>query len=140
MLFQVEQHSVGDQRLGLVATSRKLEEAAGFSLLLGTGFVGLLFIHSMLADLIPRDAERCGRNRSATLFALLNLMQKFGVAAAIGVSYVLLDVIGFDPQNGQAAARELHLLFACLPAFSWGLMILLLVALRRYMPRTAASL
>src|SRR3546814_9066590 len=59
----------------LVATlaqqPRGLGQAVGFSLMLGTGFVGLLFIYSMLADLIPRDSERCGRNRSAFLFALL---------------------------------------------------------------------
>ncbi len=81
-----------------------LGQAVGFSLMLGTGFVGLFFTYSMLADLIPRDAARCGRGRSAFLFALLNLMQKFGVAAAIAVSYLLLDLVGFDPKNGQAAA------------------------------------
>src|SRR3546814_5959039 len=43
----------------LVATlaqqPRGLGQAVGFSLMLGPGFVGLLFIYSMLADLIPRD-------------------------------------------------------------------------------------
>ena len=94
-------------------------QAAVFSLMLGTGFVGLLFTYSMLADLIPHDAERCGRNRSAFLFAMLNLMAKFGVAAAIAVSYALLDIVGFDPKNGAAAARELHLLFVLQPTASW---------------------
>lgn len=113
-------------------------QAVGFSLTLGTGFVGLLFTYSMLADLIPRDAERCGRGRSAFLFALLNLMQKFGVAAAIAVSYAALDLIGFDPQNGQAAARELHLLFALLPTASWIVMVGLLLLMQREIGRTAA--
>ncbi len=123
----------------LVATlfqqPRGIEQAAGFSLVLGTGFVGLLFTYSMLADLIPRDAQRCGRSRSAFLFALLNLMQKFGVAVAIGVSYVALDLVGFDPQNGRAAARELHLLFALLPTLSWLVMVGLLVLMRRALAR-----
>ena len=114
-------------------------QAAFFSLMLGTGFVGLLFTYSMLADLIPRDAERCGRNRSAFLFALLNLMAKFGVAAAIAVSYALLDIVGFDPKNGAAAARELHLLFVLQPTASWMLMIGLLALMHRHMPRTPAS-
>ncbi|KTE15024.1 MFS transporter [Sphingopyxis sp. H115] len=126
----------------LVATlaqePRGLGQAAGFSLALGTGFVGLLFTYSMLADLIPRDAERCGRGRSAFLFALLNLMQKFGVAAAIAVSYAALDLVGFDPQNGKAAARELHLLFALLPTSSWIVMTGLLLLMQREIGRTAA--
>jgi len=112
-----------------------LAQAVGFSLMLGTGFVGLLFTYSMLADLIPRDAARCGRNRSAFLFALLNLMQKFGVAAAIAVSYLLLDLIGFDPQNGKAAARELHLLFALQPTLSWIVMAGLLLWMQRALSR-----
>ncbi|WP_411339061.1 MFS transporter [Sphingopyxis sp. J-6] len=112
-----------------------LGQAVGFSLALGTGFVGLLFTYSMLADLIPHDAERCGRNRSAFLFALLNLMQKFGVAAAIAVSYAMLDIVGFDPQNGQAAARELHLLFALQPTASWIVMAGLLVLMQRGLAR-----
>lgn len=109
--------------------------AVGFSLALGTGFVGLLFTYSMLADLIPRDTERCGRNRSAFLFALLNLMQKFGVAAAIAVSYAMLDIVGFDPQDGEAAARELHLLFALQPTASWIVMAGLLVLMQRALAR-----
>lgn len=114
-----------------------LGQAVGFSLLLGTGFVGLLFTYSMLADLIPRDAERCGRNRSAFLFALLNLMQKFGVAAAIAVSYAMLDIVGFDPKNGAAAARELHLLFALQPTASWIVMAGLLVLMHREVARAS---
>lgn len=117
-----------------------LGQAVGFSLMLGTGFVGLLFTYSMLADLIPRDAGRCGRNRSAFLFALLNLMQKFGVAAAIAVSYVLLDLVGFDPKNGEAAARELHLLFALQPTVSWIGMAVLLLFMQRELARAPARL
>src|SRR3546814_9134473 len=75
----------------LVATlaqqPRGLGQAVGFSLMLGTGFVGLLFIYSMLADLIPRDSKRCGRNRSAFLFALLNLMAKFGSSEELRVGH-----------------------------------------------------
>ncbi|MBA4750910.1 MAG: MFS transporter [Sphingopyxis sp.] len=123
----------------LVATlahqPRGLAQAVGFSLMLGTGFVGLLFTYSMLADLIPQDAARCGRNRSAFLFALLNLMQKFGVAAAIAVSYLLLDLVGFDPQNGKAAARELHLLFVLQPTVSWIVMAGLLLGMQRTLSR-----
>lgn len=128
----------------LVATlaqePRGLGQAVGFSLMLGTGFVGLLFTYSMLADLIPRDSERCGRNRSAFLFALLNLMAKFGVAAAIAVSYAALDLVGFDPRNGQAAARELHLIFALQPTAAWMVMIGLLIWMHRELGRIPVRL
>ena len=87
-----------------------------------------------------RDSERCGRNRSAFLFALLNLMAKFGVAAAIAVSYAALDVVGFDPQNGRAAAREQHLIFALQPTAAWMVMIGLLVWMHRELGRIPARL
>jgi Na+/melibiose symporter-like transporter len=124
----------------LAQQPRGFGQAAIFSLVLGTGFVGLLFTYSMLADLIPHDAERCGRGRSAFLFALLNLMAKFGVAAAIGVSYLALDLIGFDPANGAATARALHLLFALQPTASWIAMVGLLLLLHRQMARLPARL
>lgn len=124
----------------LAQEPRGLGQAVGFSLMLGTGFVGLLFTYSMLADLVPQDSARCGRNRSAFLFALLNLMQKFGVAAAIAVSYAALDIVGFDPKNGAAAARELHLLFALQPTLSWIVMAGLLLWMQRELVRTRASL
>ncbi|WP_293644902.1 MFS transporter, partial [Sphingopyxis sp. RIFCSPHIGHO2_12_FULL_65_19] len=89
-------------------------------------------------DLIPRDAARCGRNRSAFLFAMVNLMAKFGVAAAIAVSYAALDVVGFDPQDGSAAARELHLIFALQPTASWIVMVGLLLLMRRELGRSSA--
>ncbi|WP_432767812.1 MAG: hypothetical protein HEQ22_10260 [Sphingopyxis sp.] len=126
--------------LTLAQQPQGLGQAVGFSLLLGTGFVGLLFTYSMLADLIPQDSARCGRSRAAFLFALLNLMQKFGVAAAIAVSYILLDVVGFDPRNGAASADALHLLFVLQPTVSWMLMIVLLLAMHRLTRRAAASL
>src|SRR3546814_11282727 len=58
-------------------------------------------------------------------------MAKFGVAAAIAVSYAALDLVGFDPQNGKAAARELHLIFALQPTASWMIMIGLLIWMQR---------
>lgn len=124
----------------LAQQPRGIGQAVGFSLMLGTGFVGVLFTYSMLADLIPGDAERCGRTRAAFLFAMLNLMQKFGVAAAIAVSYALLGLVGFDPQNGKASAQALHLLFVLLPTASWIIMIGLLLIMHRHARRSVASL
>lgn len=117
--------------LTLIFRPTGFAQALVFSTLLGSGFVGQLFSYGLLADLVPLDRERCRRDRSAFLFAIVNLMQKFGVAAAIGISYAMLDLIGFDPKAAAQSARELHLLFALLPAIGWGAMILLLVRMRR---------
>lgn len=124
----------------LAQQPRGIGQAVGFAMMLGTGFVGLLFTYSMLADLIPRDAERCGRSRAAFLFAMLNLMQKFGVAAAIAVSYALLDVVGFDPQDAKTSAHALHLLFVLLPTAAWVVMVGLLWLMHRQAMRPTTSL
>ena len=126
--------------LTLMQEPRGLAQSVGFSLMLGTGFVGLLFTYSMLADLLPQDMARCGRGRSAFLFALLNLMQKFGVAAAIAVSYLALDLVGFDPKNGAASARALHLIFVLQPTGSWIVMVGLLLWMQRTLARAPIRL
>ena len=126
--------------LTLMQEPRGLAQSVGFSLMLGTGFVGLLFTYSMLADLLPQDMARCGRGRSAFLFALLNLMQKFGVAAAIAVSYLALDLVGFDPKNGAASARALHLIFVLQPTASWIVMVGLLLWMQRTLARAPIRL
>jgi hypothetical protein len=43
----------------------------------------------------------------------------------------MLDLVGFDPRDGAAAARELHFLFALQPTASWAVMVLLLLLMRR---------
>lgn len=48
---------------------------------------------------------------------------------------MLLDLVGFDPLRGDAAARELHLLFALLPTTSWMVMVGLLLWMRRALVR-----
>ena len=105
--------------------------AIGFSALLGSGFVGLIFIYGMVADLAPVDRQRCGRDRTGLLYALVNLVQKAGQALAIGVSYAALEMTGFAPGNAAASADSIALLFVAMPAMGWLLMIGLLVPLGR---------
>jgi glycoside/pentoside/hexuronide:cation symporter, GPH family len=114
-------------------------QALGFTALLGSGFMGLIFIYGILADLIPHDRARCGRDRSAFLFAITMLMQKIGVAAAIATSYALLGAGGFDAKNPAASADLINLLFAGLPTLGWLVVAALLLALMRAMPREAPS-
>jgi glycoside/pentoside/hexuronide:cation symporter, GPH family len=106
-------------------------QAMLFATALGSGFVTLIFIHGMVADLAPHDAKRCGRERTAFLYAMINLVQKMGVASAIAVSYALLDAIGFDARNAAASADAIKLLFSGLPMIAWGIMAVLLFWLMR---------
>jgi glycoside/pentoside/hexuronide:cation symporter, GPH family len=115
-----------------------LGQALGFTLLLGSGFVGLLFIYGMISDLAPHDAARCGRDRTAFLFAITMLMQKIGVASAIALSYALLDAGGFDAKDAAASADLIHWLFSGLPTLGWLVVSLLLVLLIRCWPRGEA--
>jgi Na+/melibiose symporter-like transporter len=96
--------------------------------------VGLIFIYGILTDLLPHDRARCGRERSAFLFAITMLMQKIGVAAAIATSYALLDAGGFDAKNPASSATLINMLFAGLPMLGWLIVAALLVLLARAMP------
>jgi glycoside/pentoside/hexuronide:cation symporter, GPH family len=102
-----------------------------FGLTLGMGFVGLIFIYGMVSDLAPVDAELVGRDRTAFLFAIVNVTQKIGIALAIAVSYALLDIGGFEATNKAASADIVRTLFLVLPATSWAVMALFLLKLMR---------
>lgn len=102
-----------------------------FSMGLGSGFMGLIFIHGMIADIAPHDRQRCGRDRTAFLYALTNLLQKFGNAIAVGVTYALLGYYGFDATQPDAHGDVVRTLFLTLPVFGWGLMCLVALVLRR---------
>jgi glycoside/pentoside/hexuronide:cation symporter, GPH family len=105
--------------------------AAVFSMILGSGFVGLLFIYGLVADIAPLDRARSGRDRTGLLYALINVMQKGGNALAIGISFGLLGLAGFDPQAPSASAETIRLLFGLLPTAGWLSLALLAVRLGR---------
>jgi glycoside/pentoside/hexuronide:cation symporter, GPH family len=120
-------------------SSSNVWHAVIFSTVLGSGFVGLLFIHGLIADLTPEDTARCGRDRTGFLFAILHVLQKAGTASAIAVSYIALDLIGFDAKNAAASADGILALFTGLPALAWVVMIGLLIMLVRQPPLALAA-
>lgn len=125
--------------LGLLVPTGSFQLALAFSATLGSGFVGLVFIYGMAADLAPVDRQRCGRDRTAYVFALVNVMQRGGVALAIAVSYALLDAMGFKAADAAASGETIRLLFTGLPSLAWLLCIATLIALARQMPSEGAT-
>lgn len=105
----------------LVPFAGKFGLTALYTLVLGAGFMGLIFIYGMIADFAPVDAEKCGRDRTAFLFALGNLVQKAGNAAALALAYALLDWFGFDPAQPRQSAQLVHAIWAGLPMVAWAL-------------------
>lgn len=105
--------------------------ALGFSILLGAGFMGLLFLHGMVSDYVPHDRTLCGRDRAAFLFAILNLTQKFGNAIAVAIAYALLGFYGFDATRPEESADLIRNLFIGLPIIGWACMIVVLMFLRK---------
>ncbi len=105
--------------------------SAVFSVVLGSGFMGLIFINGMIADYVPHDRKQCGRDRSAFLFAISNLIQKIGNAVAIAVAYALLDAIGFDPTAPMQSGAEVRIIWGAVPMLGWGFMGVVAVLLLR---------
>lgn len=61
-----------------------------------------LLPRAMMADVGDEDHLASGSDRTGILYALLLITQKIGQALAIGIVYVLLDLIGFDAAAGKA--------------------------------------
>jgi glycoside/pentoside/hexuronide:cation symporter, GPH family len=116
---------------GLLIPGGNFALALAFSIVLGTGFMGLIFIHGMVSDFVPYDRDRCGRDRTGFLFAMLNLTQKIGNAVAVAISYALLGAYSFDATKPGDSAELIRNLFIGLPVIGWGTMIVVLLFLRR---------
>ena len=52
---------------------------------------------AMQADVVDLDTLRSGAGRAGLFFALWGMATKLAMAAAVGVAFLLLDVVGFDP-------------------------------------------
>jgi glycoside/pentoside/hexuronide:cation symporter, GPH family len=122
---------LGALLIGLVMPTGNFWLAVLFSVVLGAGFIGLILIHGMICDLVPHDKALCGRDRSAFLFAITNLLQKGGNAAAVAIGYALLGAYGFDAENPGASAELIRNIFLGLPFAGWSLMLLFALALTR---------
>ncbi|MCZ6455204.1 MAG: MFS transporter [Alphaproteobacteria bacterium] len=91
---------------------------------------------AMLADVVDLDVLATGRKRTGIYFAVWAMAAKLAAAAAVGVSFLILDWVGFIPKlhNADNALLTLSILFGVCPVV---FKLLALLFVWRY-PLTAA--
>ncbi|HEY4343877.1 MAG TPA: MFS transporter [Parvibaculum sp.] len=92
--------------------------ALGAFLLFGVNMAaGPFLFRSIMADVADHDAVQTKQTRTGLFFSLLTSTNKIGAALAIGLSYMMLDVVGFVPggENSVAALDGLRAVYV-LPA------------------------
>ena len=80
---------------------------------------GPFLLRSMLADAGDEERLANGADRTGLLYAILAGTAKLGYALAVGITFPLLQLLGFNPQGGgdpQAGLLGLQLLFVVAPA------------------------
>ena len=67
------------------------------------GFVASAFIpgiRSMVADVADAVRLEQGQDRTSLLYAMVTTTQKIGVAVTVGISFAVLQAVGFNPKEG----------------------------------------
>ena len=106
--------------------------------LLGVNYGAPSFLlRSMMADIADVDAAENGAERAGVMYSLLALTNKFGMGWAVGITFVALAWLGFDPKvaNTPDAIENMRLLYILLPV---GLSLLNFLIMRGY-PLNEAS-
>lgn len=110
--------------MGLVlAPNAGFWAAATCMLLAGIPAVAPPFlVRAMLADVTDAETLATGRSSAGLYYAVLVAVQKIGYAIPVGLAYVVLDMVGFNPKLGSAntpfAIDGLVLLFLVPPVAS----------------------
>lgn len=93
--------------------------AALLMFLIGVPYAaGAFLLRAMMADIGDEERLASGVDRTGLLYAILAGTVKIGSAAAVGVTFPLLQALGFDPtgKGVDAGLGSLAILFAAVPA------------------------
>ncbi|MFN3572603.1 MAG: MFS transporter [Phenylobacterium sp.] len=93
--------------------------AALLMFLIGLPFsAGPFLLRAMMADVGDEERLATGADRTGLLYALLSGTVKIGSAAAVGVTYVGLDLIGFNARTADSGSGlvGLQIMFLAVPA------------------------
>ncbi|MDE3115894.1 MAG: MFS transporter [Pseudomonadota bacterium] len=74
-------------------------------------------LRSMMADIADADTAENGAERAGLMYSFLALTDKFGLGWAVGICFVLLAWLGFDPKtiNPPEAIAHMRALYISLP-------------------------
>ncbi|HZF43033.1 MAG TPA: MFS transporter [Sphingomonadaceae bacterium] len=102
--------------------------------------VWIFLTRSMVADLDELEFRASGRRQAGTAFALVTLSTKLGGALAVGLSFWVFQMIGFDARTPGATAPDIALGIATVTLGGPILGHLAVIALMRFHPDDRARL
>ena len=74
-------------------------------------------LRSMMADIADADTAQNGAERAGLMYSFLSLTSKFGIGWAVGITFPILALMGFNPQhvNPPAAIEHMRVFYIVLP-------------------------
>ena len=95
------------QMIIFVIPANNFAVAASIMALAGIPAVAPAFLlRAMLADVSDAETLRSGQEKTGLLYAVLAAVQKLGYAIPVGLSYVILEAIGFAPKLGSGNTED----------------------------------